>query len=190
MSEAPGDISTFRKYCKSFYYLWRSMSSSAHYPLKPVVCTGCWTGLFFRCMPLWSCWLCFWLDSSCAWNFAGWAFTHSYGTRGPWWRYLTSHQTRPALCVCRLLVGRIVLQLVTALSCFSFPLQTCVLLLQFVEAIVVLIRQTSHMRVTRALRPIFLVDCRYCGAVRRLVFIKILSVFSLRGGTKSLFYKS
>lgn len=45
--------------------------------------------------------------------------------------------------------------------------KTCVLLVQFVEAIVVLIRQTSHMRVTRALRPIFLVDCRYCGAVRR-----------------------
>uniref|UniRef100_A0A8C7CJ05 Two pore segment channel 1 n=1 Tax=Oncorhynchus kisutch TaxID=8019 RepID=A0A8C7CJ05_ONCKI len=45
--------------------------------------------------------------------------------------------------------------------------KTCVLLLQFVEAIVVLIRQTSHLRVTRALRPIFLVDCRYCGAVRR-----------------------
>ncbi|MEQ2270039.1 Two pore calcium channel protein 1, partial [Xenotaenia resolanae] len=45
--------------------------------------------------------------------------------------------------------------------------KTCVLLLQFVEAIVVLVRQTSHMRVTRALRPIFLVDCRYCGAVRR-----------------------
>uniref|UniRef100_A0A3Q0SSZ9 Voltage-dependent calcium channel protein TPC1 n=1 Tax=Amphilophus citrinellus TaxID=61819 RepID=A0A3Q0SSZ9_AMPCI len=46
--------------------------------------------------------------------------------------------------------------------------KTCVLLVQFVEAIVVLIRQTSHMRVTRALRPIFLVDCRYCGAVRNL----------------------
>ncbi|XP_057688260.1 two pore channel protein 1-like [Corythoichthys intestinalis] len=45
--------------------------------------------------------------------------------------------------------------------------KSCVLLLQFVEAIVVLVRQTSHMRVTRALRPIFLVDCRYCGAVRR-----------------------
>ncbi|XP_006640532.1 two pore channel protein 1 isoform X1 [Lepisosteus oculatus] len=45
--------------------------------------------------------------------------------------------------------------------------KTTVLLLQFVEAIVVLVRQTSHMRVTRALRPIFLVDCRYCGAVRR-----------------------
>lgn len=50
--------------------------------------------------------------------------------------------------------------------CILF-VQTCVLLLQFVEAIVVLIRQTSHVRVTRALRPIFLVDCRYCGAVRR-----------------------
>ncbi|XP_035246271.1 two pore calcium channel protein 1-like [Anguilla anguilla] len=45
--------------------------------------------------------------------------------------------------------------------------KTCVLLLQLVEAIVVLIRQTSHMRVTRALRPIFLVDCTYCRAVRR-----------------------
>uniref|UniRef100_A0A8C2C868 Voltage-dependent calcium channel protein TPC1 n=1 Tax=Cyprinus carpio TaxID=7962 RepID=A0A8C2C868_CYPCA len=45
--------------------------------------------------------------------------------------------------------------------------QTCVLFIQFIEAIVVLVRQTSHLRVTRALRPIFLVDCRYCGAVRR-----------------------
>ncbi|MFT7817644.1 two pore calcium channel protein 1 isoform X1 [Arapaima gigas] len=45
--------------------------------------------------------------------------------------------------------------------------KTSVLFIQFVEAIVVLVRQTSHLRVTRALRPIFLVDCRYCGAVRR-----------------------
>ncbi|XP_035382974.1 two pore calcium channel protein 1 isoform X1 [Electrophorus electricus] len=45
--------------------------------------------------------------------------------------------------------------------------KTCVLFIQFTEAIVVLVRQTSHLRVTRALRPIFLVDCRYCGAVRR-----------------------
>uniref|UniRef100_H3AQL6 Two pore segment channel 1 n=1 Tax=Latimeria chalumnae TaxID=7897 RepID=H3AQL6_LATCH len=45
--------------------------------------------------------------------------------------------------------------------------KSCVLVVQFVEAIVVLVRQTSHMRVTRALRPIFLVDCRYSGAVRR-----------------------
>ncbi|XP_036296095.1 two pore channel protein 1 [Pipistrellus kuhlii] len=42
-----------------------------------------------------------------------------------------------------------------------------VLVVQFIEAIVVLVRQTSHMRVTRALRCIFLVDCRYCGGVRR-----------------------
>uniref|UniRef100_A0A8C5LRM9 Voltage-dependent calcium channel protein TPC1 n=1 Tax=Leptobrachium leishanense TaxID=445787 RepID=A0A8C5LRM9_9ANUR len=46
-------------------------------------------------------------------------------------------------------------------------LKSCVLLVQIIEAIVVLVRQTSHVRVTRALRPIFLVDCRYCGAVRR-----------------------
>ncbi|CAI5797687.1 pore calcium channel 1 isoform X2 [Podarcis lilfordi] len=45
--------------------------------------------------------------------------------------------------------------------------KSCVLLLQFIEAIVVLVRQTSHVRITRALRCIFLVDCRYCGAVRR-----------------------
>uniref|UniRef100_A0A673MPH2 Two pore calcium channel protein 1-like n=1 Tax=Sinocyclocheilus rhinocerous TaxID=307959 RepID=A0A673MPH2_9TELE len=45
--------------------------------------------------------------------------------------------------------------------------KTCVLFIQFIEAIVVLVRQTSHLRVTRALRPIFLVDCRYSGAVRR-----------------------
>uniref|UniRef100_A0AAY4EUU8 Voltage-dependent calcium channel protein TPC1 n=1 Tax=Denticeps clupeoides TaxID=299321 RepID=A0AAY4EUU8_9TELE len=45
--------------------------------------------------------------------------------------------------------------------------KTSVLLIQFIEAIVILVRQTSHLRVTRALRPIFLVDCRYCGAVRR-----------------------
>uniref|UniRef100_A0A8D0XMI9 Voltage-dependent calcium channel protein TPC1 n=1 Tax=Sus scrofa TaxID=9823 RepID=A0A8D0XMI9_PIG len=38
--------------------------------------------------------------------------------------------------------------------------KTSVLVVQFVEAIVVLVRQTSHVRVTRALRCIFLVDCR------------------------------
>lgn len=51
--------------------------------------------------------------------------------------------------------------------CVCVACQTSVLLIQFVEAIVVLVRKTSHLRVTRALRPIFLVDCRYCGAVRR-----------------------
>ncbi|CAH0546809.1 unnamed protein product [Brassicogethes aeneus] len=41
------------------------------------------------------------------------------------------------------------------------------LVIMLFEAIVVLIRQSSHFRVTRALRPIFLVDTKACGAVRR-----------------------
>lgn len=51
--------------------------------------------------------------------------------------------------------------------CVCVHPQTSVLVVQFIEAIVVLVRQTSHVRVTRALRCIFLVDCRYCGGVRR-----------------------
>ncbi|CAG9770850.1 unnamed protein product [Ceutorhynchus assimilis] len=46
----------------------------------------------------------------------------------------------------------------------------CVTLkIMVVEAIIVLIRQSSHFRVTRGLRPIFLVDTRACGAVRRYI---------------------
>nr|CAH7728734.1 unnamed protein product [Callosobruchus chinensis] len=41
------------------------------------------------------------------------------------------------------------------------------LIIMVLEAITVLIRQSSHFRVTRALRPLFLVDTRPCGAVRR-----------------------
>ncbi|XP_018562124.1 two pore calcium channel protein 1 isoform X2 [Anoplophora glabripennis] len=43
------------------------------------------------------------------------------------------------------------------------------LTIMVLEAIAVLIRQSSHFRVTRALRPIFLVDTRACGAVRRYI---------------------
>jgi two pore calcium channel protein 1 len=39
----------------------------------------------------------------------------------------------------------------------------------YVEAVTVLVRQSSHFRVTRALRPIFLVDTRHCGGVRRFI---------------------
>ena len=39
----------------------------------------------------------------------------------------------------------------------------------FIEAVIVLLRQSSHFRVTRALRPIFLVDTKYCGGVRRFI---------------------
>lgn len=42
----------------------------------------------------------------------------------------------------------------------------CIMVL---ESIIVLVRQSSHFRVTRALRPIFLVDTRACGAVRRFI---------------------
>lgn len=41
------------------------------------------------------------------------------------------------------------------------------LAVMMVEAMTVLYRQTSHFRVTRALRPIFLMDNRYCRGVRR-----------------------
>ncbi|XP_047521917.1 two pore channel protein 1-like isoform X2 [Pieris napi] len=43
------------------------------------------------------------------------------------------------------------------------------LLVMLLEAVVVLCRQSSHFRVTRALRPIFLVDTRHCGGVRRFI---------------------
>ncbi|XP_022831548.1 two pore calcium channel protein 1-like isoform X1 [Spodoptera litura] len=43
------------------------------------------------------------------------------------------------------------------------------LLIMVLEAVVVLCRQSSHFRVTRALRPIFLVDTRHCGGVRRFI---------------------
>ncbi|XP_063610865.1 two pore channel protein 1-like isoform X1 [Penaeus indicus] len=38
-----------------------------------------------------------------------------------------------------------------------------------IEAVVVIVRNTSHFRVTRALRPIFFVDSRYLGGVRRFL---------------------
>ncbi|CAB0035202.1 unnamed protein product [Trichogramma brassicae] len=43
------------------------------------------------------------------------------------------------------------------------------LFVMFIEVLIVLVRQSSHYRVTRALRPIFLIDTKYCGNVRRFV---------------------
>ncbi|XP_071945842.1 two pore channel protein 1-like [Antedon mediterranea] len=43
------------------------------------------------------------------------------------------------------------------------------LFIMYLEAIVVIIRQASHFRVTRALRPIFLIDCHFLGGVRRVL---------------------
>ncbi|XP_071479888.1 two pore calcium channel protein 1-like, partial [Diadema antillarum] len=48
-------------------------------------------------------------------------------------------------------------------------LKAMVLFVMYSEAVVVIARQRSHFRVTRALRPIFLVDCHYCGGVRRVL---------------------
>ena len=42
-----------------------------------------------------------------------------------------------------------------------------------VEAMVVIARNSSHIRVTRALRPIFLLDCRHLGGVRRCAAEKL-----------------
>jgi two pore calcium channel protein 1 len=47
--------------------------------------------------------------------------------------------------------------------------QGVTLLIMVVEACVVLLRQSSHFRVTRALRPIFVLDNRRCGGVRRFI---------------------
>ena len=41
--------------------------------------------------------------------------------------------------------------------------------IMIIEAIVVIARQYSHFRITRALRPIFVIDNHYCGGVRRFV---------------------
>ncbi|XP_013381725.1 two pore calcium channel protein 1 [Lingula anatina] len=47
--------------------------------------------------------------------------------------------------------------------------KTLLLFLMFTEAIVVLSRQSNHFRVTRALRPLFLLDSHYARGVRRFV---------------------
>ena len=46
-------------------------------------------------------------------------------------------------------------------------MQMIVLIVMFVEAIVVVARQESHIRVTRALRPVFLIDNVLMDGVRR-----------------------
>lgn len=52
---------------------------------------------------------------------------------------------------------------------FTSFLQCITLVIMFLEAMTVLVRQSSHFRVTRALRPIFLVDTKCFGGVRRFI---------------------
>ena len=47
----------------------------------------------------------------------------------------------------------------------------------YAEAITVLIRKENHVRVTRALRPLFLIDTHYCYGVRRWALLGMLSIF-------------
>jgi len=48
-------------------------------------------------------------------------------------------------------------------------IKSFVTLLMIVEAVVVLVRQANHFRVTRALRPLFLIHTHYCQSVRRII---------------------
>jgi len=50
---------------------------------------------------------------------------------------------------------------------FLYDMQTVILLVMFVEAFVILFRHQSHFRITRAFRPIFLIDSPYCTGIRR-----------------------
>lgn len=50
----------------------------------------------------------------------------------------------------------------TAMKCLTLGIM-------FIEAFIVLVRQTPHFRVSRALRPIFIVDTRHLGGVRRFI---------------------
>lgn len=51
-----------------------------------------------------------------------------------------------------------------------------ILAVMFVEAITVLIRKENHVRVTRALRPLFVIDSHYCFGVRRVLRQILLSL--------------
>ena len=48
-------------------------------------------------------------------------------------------------------------------------LKITTLSIMVIEAIVVIARADSHFRITRALRPIFVIDNHYCGGVRRFI---------------------
>ncbi|CAG0916599.1 unnamed protein product [Notodromas monacha] len=48
-------------------------------------------------------------------------------------------------------------------------IKACILIIMTVESVVILIRQSSHFRVMRALRPIFLIDNHYSRGVRRFI---------------------
>lgn len=52
---------------------------------------------------------------------------------------------------------------------YQYLFQCITLFIMFLEAMTVLARQSSHFRVTRAFRPMFLIDTKYLGGVRRFI---------------------
>lgn len=50
----------------------------------------------------------------------------------------------------------------TAIKVFTLFIMT-------IEAVVVVINSRNHFRITRSLRPIFLIDNHFCGGVRRFI---------------------
>ena len=58
--------------------------------------------------------------------------------------------------------------------------QTILLIAMGIDAIVVLIRQKGHIRITKAFRPVFFIDSHYIFGVRRLdIIILFLQSYSL-----------
>ncbi len=53
----------------------------------------------------------------------------------------------------------------------SIFLQSLITIVMYMEVLAVLIRQRSHIRITRVLRPIFVLDTYYFGGVRRYVLL-------------------
>src|SRR5690606_4911940 len=45
----------------------------------------------------------------------------------------------------------------------------CTVVIMLVEAVCVLVTRNSHFRITRSLRPVFLVDSHYCSGIRRVI---------------------
>ncbi|CAD5121091.1 DgyrCDS9631 [Dimorphilus gyrociliatus] len=59
---------------------------------------------------------------------------------------------------------------------FRSAIKAMALAIMIVEAIVVIARNKSHFRVTRCIRPLFLLDCFYCTGLRRFIRQIILSL--------------
>ncbi|XP_068680188.1 two pore channel protein 1-like [Montipora foliosa] len=55
-------------------------------------------------------------------------------------------------------------------------MKVIILVVMYTEAIIVLVRRENHFRVSRALRPLFLIDAHYCNGVRRVLREILLSL--------------